>query len=168
MLSISHKGPGQSVPIAPRSLYNEASRRSNSDQTCICIPGSIAIQHSLIPTTSPIHPHKITALHLLAPEITRLQIPRHTRQLHNQPIQLLAHADLTSKPRSLRQPKRQIQHIIFIIAGLFHLVEHLLGCYHNMASRAGARATAGAFHFEIVGLRDVEQVVAVGDAKSYF
>jgi hypothetical protein len=87
---------------------------------------------------------------LLAPKVTRLQIPRHTRQLHNQAIQLLAHTHLTAQTRSLRQAKRQIQHVVLVIARLLHLVKHLLGRNHNMASRAGARPAACAFHFEII------------------
>ncbi|KAH7071561.1 Rrp15p-domain-containing protein [Paraphoma chrysanthemicola] len=50
---------------------------------------------------------------------------------------LLAHHDLTPQPTRLGQSKRQIQHVVFVIARLLHLVV-------------------------VVGLRNVEQVGAVG------
>lgn len=98
-------------------------------------------------------------------KITRLQIPRHTRQPHNQPIQLPRHHNLTPQPRRLRQPKRQIQHIVLVIVGLRHgLVLCFIGD-NNVARRARARPAARALHLQVVRLRDVEEVGARGDGE---
>lgn len=144
--------------------------RFKLQSTCICHPLEI-MSSSLLLLLSQIFNiffHEIPSHHLVASKVTRLQVPRHTRQLNHQPIQLLTHANLTSQARRLGQPKRQIQHVVLVIARLLHLIKHLLARNDNMASRASARPTASAFHFEIVGLCDVEQVVAVGDFEGYF
>jgi hypothetical protein len=140
--------------------------------TCTC---SSLDRFRLAAQTFPQAPHTHLFHHthkhhhrLLAPEITRLQIPRHTRQLNHQSIQLLAHANLTAQPASLGQAKRQIQHVVLVVAGLLHLVEHIFARDDDVAGRAGARAAARALHLEVVGLRDVEQVVAVGDFEGHF
>ncbi|KAK3679793.1 hypothetical protein LTR78_000169 [Recurvomyces mirabilis] len=106
------------------------------------------------------HNDKLPLLLLLS-KIRRLHIPRHTRQPHHQPIQLLPHGDLTPQATRLRQSKGKIQHVILIITGFLHLVVHLLPFHNNMAGRAGAGAATGAFHFQVVGLGYVEEVVAV-------
>ena len=94
-------------------------------------------------------------------KITSLQIPRHTRQSHHQPIQLLIHLNLTPQSTRLRESERQIQHIVLVIIGFLHLVIHVGVLDNDVACAAGAGAAARAFHFYVVGERDVEEVVAV-------
>lgn len=99
----------------------------------------------------------------LLSKITRLQIPRHTRQPDHQPIHALTHLNLTPQSTRLRQPKCQIQHVVLVVIRLLHLVVHVRVVDNHMASRARAGPSARPFHLEIVGLRNVEQVVAIGD-----
>lgn len=85
-----------------------------------------------------------------------------TGNTHHNPIQLLPHHNLAPQSTRLRQPKCQIQHVILIVARLLHPIKHLVAFYDDVAGTAGAAAAARAFHFEVVGLRYVEEVVAVG------
>jgi hypothetical protein len=98
-------------------------------------------------------------------KITLLQIPRQPRQSHRQPIQFLAHLHLTPQPTRLRQSKCQIQHIILIIIRLVHFIVVRLVLHDDVACGTRAGAAARAFHFEVVGLRDVEEVGAGGDGE---
>jgi len=78
------------------------------------------------------------------------------------------HLHLTPQPTRLRQPKRQIQHVILVIARLPNLIVHLLAPHNDVAGRAGAASAARALHLEVVRLRDVEQVFAVADLEGVF
>jgi hypothetical protein len=111
-------------------------------------------------------PHRhlpTSSAHLL--EITGLQIPRDPRQPDRYSTQFLAHAHLTPQPTRLRESKRQVQHIVLVVARLLHLVEHGLVVHDDVARAAGAGTAARAFHLQVVGLRNVEQVGAVGDSE---
>ena len=98
-------------------------------------------------------------------EIRRLQIPRHTRQPDDQTIQLLAHLDLAAQAAGLGEAKRQVEHVVLVVIWLLHLVVHVLAVDNDVACAACAGAAACAFHLEVVGLCDVEQVVAVCDGE---
>ncbi|KAH7413590.1 Rrp15p-domain-containing protein [Phaeosphaeria sp. MPI-PUGE-AT-0046c] len=78
---------------------------------------------------------------------------------------LLAHDYLTPQPTRLSQAKGQIQHVIFVIVGLFHFIVVLLVFYNDVAGGAGAGATACALHLEVMVLGNVEQVGAIGDGE---
>ena len=132
--------------LSPRDYFFSKS------EACIflVIDGNFTYAHTLARTTNhnPPPQHRITAWRM--------------KQTYHKPIQPLTHNNLTPQATRLRQPKRQIQHIILIITRLLHLIKHLLLPHNNMTSRAGARASTRALHLQVVGLRDVEQVVAVG------
>lgn len=96
-------------------------------------------------------------------EIAGLEISRHGGQLDRQPIQLLGHFDLATQSTCLGQPKSQIQHIVLVVVGLGHPVVVLLVRHNNVARRACARAAASTLHLQVVGLRDIEQVVPFVD-----
>jgi hypothetical protein len=98
-------------------------------------------------------------------EIRGLQIPRHAWQLDYQPIEILCHLDLTSQPARLGQAKGKIQHVVLVVIRLLHLVVEGLVRHNDMASGAGAGAATCALHLEVVGLGDVEQVVAFAHGK---
>jgi hypothetical protein len=72
---------------------------------------------------------------------------------------------LMHQPTRLRESKRQVQHIVLVVARLLHLVEHGLVVHDDVARAAGAGTAARAFHLQVVGLRNVEQVGAVGDGE---
>ena len=99
-------------------------------------------------------------------KVARLQVPRHARQPYHQPIQLLAHLDLTAQPTRLSESKGQIQHVVLVIIRLLHLVVVCFVFYNDVTCRAGAGATACALHFYVIGLCNVEEVVAVCDFES--
>lgn len=127
-------------------------------------PSSI-VQSHLYSLPFPANPRPLPLGLLLLRKIRRLHIPRHARQLHRQPIHLLTHLDLAAQPARLGEAKRQIQHVVLVVVGLGELVVVVLVRHDDVAGAAGAGPAAGAFHFEVVGLGDVEQVVAVGDLE---
>lgn len=102
---------------------------------------------------------------LFALKVARLQVPRHARQPYHQPVQLLAHLDLTAQPTRLGESKGQVQHVVLVIIRLLHLIVVGLVLYNDVTRRAGAGAAACALHFDVVCLCDVEEVVAVCDVK---
>jgi hypothetical protein len=51
--TISHKGPGQSVPVAPRSLYNEASKFEL--QSNMHMPSLVIFSHIILMSTTRKH-----------------------------------------------------------------------------------------------------------------
>jgi hypothetical protein len=112
-----------------------------------------------IPTTDP--PPSFSTLF----KIARLQIPRNPRQPNRYPTQLLTHAHLAPQPARLGESKRQIQHVVLVVARLLHLVEHGLVVNDDVTRAACAGAAACAFHLQVVRLRNVEQVGAVGDGE---
>lgn len=78
-------------------------------------------------------------------KVAGLQIPCHRRQPYHQTVKILAHRNLTPQARGLCQPKRQIQHVVLVVGGFFHLVEHVGVFDNDMTSRAGAGTTAGTY-----------------------
>lgn len=85
------------------------------------------------------------SLSFLLFKITRLHIPRHAGQLHHQPVQILRHLDLAPQPRRLRQPKRQVQHVVLVVVGLLHLVVQIRILDYDVARRTRARPSTGAW-----------------------
>ena len=98
-------------------------------------------------------------------KVARLQIPRHAGQLDDQAVELLGHLDLAAESRGLGQAKGEVEHVVFVVVGLLHGLVLCLVVDDDVAGRAGAGAAAGAFHLEVVGLGDVEQVVALADLE---
>ncbi len=95
-------------------------------------------------------------------EVALLQIPRHARKFYYQPIKLFAHLDLASKPTSFCQAKCQIQHIVFIIVRLRQFIVVFWRLNNYVAGTACTGASAGAFHFHVAGLSNVQEIVSVG------
>lgn len=62
---------------------------------------------------------------------------------------------MTSQPARFSQPKRQIQHVVLLAVRLLHLVVVLFALDDDVARRTRAGAAARAFHFKVVGLRNV-------------
>jgi hypothetical protein len=87
------------------------------------------------------------------------------RPTYHKPIEFLTHDNLTTQPTRLRQPKRQVQHVILVITRLFHLIVHLVSLHNDMTCGTRAASTASSFHLQIVRLGDVQQVVSVADFK---
>lgn len=98
-------------------------------------------------------------------EVASLQVSRHRGQLDNEAIQLLGHLDLAAQTAGLGESKGKIQHVVLVIVGLGHLVVKALVGDDNVAGRTRAGAAAGTFHLEVVGLGNVEQVIAGLDGK---
>jgi len=84
-------------------------------------------------------------LRIHAAKITRLQIPRHGRQLDHQAIQLGTHLDLTAQATRLGQSKGQVQHVVLVVVGFLHLVVHVGVFDDDVAGAAGAGTSAGAY-----------------------
>ena len=132
-----------SVPVAPRSLYIQASE-IDSSQHAYAVPGIVSYL-SASPECSMVFHMPIRLLyirpkcyHLVAAKVTRLQVPRHTRQLHHQAIQFFAHTHLAAQSRGLSQAESEIQHIVLVVARLLHLIKHLLSRNDDVAGRASA------------------------------
>lgn len=121
-----------------------------------------AIEHGLF--TFNLTLRGMTVLTILA-KITRLHVPRHGRQLDHEPIKLLGHLHLAAQAARLGEAKGQVQHIILIILWLRHLVVVALVLDDDVAGRACAGSPAGALHLKIVGLSDIQQVVALAYSK---
>lgn len=82
---------------------------------------------------------------ILPAKITRLHIPRHTRQPHLEATNRLAHLDLAAQPTRLRQPECQVQHVVFVVAGFVQCVVGFFARQDYVAGAAGAGAAAGAW-----------------------
>lgn len=102
---------------------------------------------------------------LPARKVGGLHVAAHGRQLDLQPVELLCHTDLAPEPAGLGQAEGEVEHVVFVVGGLGHLVVHVGVGDDDVAGRAGAGPAAGALHLEIVGLGHVEQVVALADLE---
>jgi len=71
-------------------------------------------------------------------KVAGLQVPGHGGELDNQAVEFLGHLDLATQTTRLCQTKGQVEHVVLIIIGLFHLVEHVWVRDDNVAGRAGA------------------------------
>src|SRR5918996_1328547 len=67
------------------------------------------------------------------------------RQLDDQPVERLAHADLAAQTRGVGEAEGKVEHVLLVLAGGRELVEPFL-LDHDMAGRAGERALTGALH----------------------
>src|SRR5215212_10188109 len=77
------------------------------------------------------------------------------RELDDQAVERLAHADLTAEPRGVGEPEGEVEHVFLVLAGWGELVEPFL-LDHDMAGRAGKRALAGALDGDVVTMGDFE------------
>lgn len=93
-------------------------------------------------------------------EIGSLQVSSHGRQGDSDSIQILGHTHLAAQTRGLGEAKCQIQHVVLIIIRLLQLVV-VLGVHNHVASGAGTRSATSALHVQIVGLCNVQQIVAL-------
>lgn len=98
-------------------------------------------------------------------KIAGLQVPRHGGQLDDQAVEVLGHLDLAAEAARLGETKSKVEHVVFVVLGLGHLVVEAFVGDDDVAGRAGAGAAAGALHLEVVGLRNVEEVVALADGN---
>lgn len=98
-------------------------------------------------------------------KVAGLQVPRHGGQLHDQAIELLGHLDLAAKTARLSQAKGEVEHVVLVVLGLGHLVVETFIGDNDVACRAGAGAAAGTLHLEVMGLGNVEEVVALADGE---
>ena len=71
-------------------------------------------------------------------KVARLQVPGHGGKLDDQAVEFLRHLDLTTQTTCLCQTKSQVEHVVLVIIGLFHLVKHVRVRDDNVAGRAGA------------------------------
>src|SRR5882672_1798062 len=77
------------------------------------------------------------------------------RQLDDQPVERLAHADLAAQARRVGEAEGKVEHVLLVLAGRGELVEPFL-LDHDMAGRAGERALAGALDGDVVAMGDFE------------
>src|ERR1700754_1344253 len=75
------------------------------------------------------------------------------RQLDDQPVERLAHADLAAQARGVDKAEGKVEHVLLVLAGRGELVEPLL-LDHDMAGRAGERALAGALDIDVIAMGD--------------
>lgn len=95
------------------------------------------------------------ALHggrLFLGKVTCLQIPCHSRQLHNETVEFGRHLDLTAETTGLGQAECQVQHVVLIVIGLLHCIVHARVGNDDMAGGAGAGTAAGALHLQVICL----------------
>lgn len=76
-------------------------------------------------------------------KVRSLHVPRHLRQLDDQPVQLFGHLHLAAEPRRLGEAKRQVQHVVLVVARLGDLIVHFVRLDYYVAGRTRAGAAAG-------------------------
>src|SRR5688500_2204019 len=77
------------------------------------------------------------------------------RQLDDQPVERLAHADLAAQARGVGEPEGEVEHVLLVLACGRQLVEPVF-LDHDMAGRAGERALAGALYAAVIAMGDFE------------
>src|SRR5262245_5350499 len=77
-------------------------------------------------------------------------IARHLGQVHRQPVDLLADADLAAEARRRLETGGKVEHILFVLARSRQQIEELL-LDDDVAGGAGQAALACAFDIDAVG-----------------
>lgn len=98
-------------------------------------------------------------------KIAHLKIAGHARQPDDEPVEVLPHFDLAAQPAGLGQAKGQVEHVVLVVRRLGNAIVVSVRLDDDMARRTGTRPAARALHLEVVGLSDVEKVIAVGDGE---
>lgn len=87
------------------------------------------------------------------------EVPRRRRQHHLAPIQRpLFTRHLTPQPARRRQPVRQIQHVVLVVARLIQRIENLFIFKNHVTRRTRERTLARALQLDIVPVRRLQQV----------
>src|ERR1700759_128870 len=100
-------------------------------------------------------PDMATTIRINQSPRSALGVAGRRRQFDHQTIEALGHDNLASKPRGLRQPKRQIKHILLVFGRSSKFFEPVR-LDDDMTGRTGQGALASTLNVYAVLVRDLQ------------